>query len=312
MPDTLSLPTVLAQDGVDRAPSQDPSVHRPLVVVDPPMQGQDVVELQRAIRARLKARGLADDIPVATHGKFTEATALAAIEVQYFLGLRQDTYLRIDAKGHRVLTEGAQRIVREPDTRTPDQLQRAKDRRGQLERGPRYYAELAAKFGAGGGVNAALAFAEAQVGIKERPPGSNSGPKIDDWIHAAGYATPVPWCGCFVNAAIMAAGLPSGAGWIGYTPAIVQHAKRGVDGWSWHSVGEPGDLALFDTPGGDPAVHVEIVRARLSDTRYSTIGGNTSAGDGSQNDGGMVARRDDRATVGAFPIIGFARPPYAK
>ena len=310
MPETLTLPAVAAQDGVDREASQDPSVHRVLVVVDPPMQGRDVANLQRAISARLKARGI--DVPVASHGKFTEATALAAIEAQYFLGLRQDTYLRTDAKGHRVLTEGAQRIIREPDTRTPDQLQRAKDRRGQLERGPRYYEELARSFGAGGGVEDALAFAAAQVGIRERPAGSNSGPKIDDWIRAGGYNGPVPWCGCFVNACIMAAGLPSGAGWIGYTPAIVAHAKRGIDGWSWHSVGQPGDLALFDTPGGDPAVHVEIVRERLSDTRYSTYGGNTSAGDGSQNDGGMVARRDDRATVGAFPIIGFARPPYKK
>jgi hypothetical protein len=312
MPDTLSLPSVLAQDGIERQASQDPSVHRPLVVVDPPMQGRDVVELQRAIRARLKARGLGDDIPIATHGKFTEATALAAIEAQYFLGLRQDTYLRVDAKGHRIITEGAQHVLREPESRTPEQLKRAKDRKAQIERGPRYYAELAARFGAGGGVKDALAFAATHVGVKERPPGSNSGPKIDAWIRATGYTTPVPWCGCFVNACIMAAGLPSGAGWIGYTPAIVAHAKRGIDGWSWHAVGQPGDLALFDTPGGDPAVHVEIVRERLSNTRYSTYGGNTSAGDGSQNDGGMVARRDDRATVGAFPIIGFARPPYKR
>ncbi len=308
MPETLTLPAVAAQDGVDREASQDPSVHRVLVVVDPPMQGRDVANLQRAISARLKARGI--DVPVASHGKFTEATALAAIEAQYFLGLRQDTYLRTDAKGHRILTEGAQRIIREPDTRTPDQLQRAKDRRGQLERGPRYYEELAKSFGPGGGVKDALAFAAAQVGIKERPAGSNSGPKIDDWIHAGGYNGPVPWCGCFVNACIMAAGLPSGAGWIGYTPYIVSRAKAGTDGWSWHKVGQPGDLALFDTPGGAAAVHVEIVRERLSDTRYSTYGGNTSAGDGSQSDGGMVARRDDRATTGAFPIVGFARPPY--
>ena len=310
MPETLTLPVVAAQDGVDREFSQDPSVHRVLVVVDPPMEGRDVANLQRAIRARLKARGLADDIPVAAHGKFTEATALAALEAQYFLGLRSDTYLRKDAKGHRIVTEGAQRIIREPDTRTPDQLQRAKDRHAQIARGPRYYEELAKTFGAGNGVADALAFAAAQVGIKERPAGSNSGPKIDDWCRATGYTTPVPWCGCFVNACIMAAGLPSGAGWIGYTPSIVARAKAGTDGWSWHKLGRPGDLALFDTPGGATAVHVEIVRERLSDTRYSTYGGNTSAGDGSQNDGGMVARRDDRMTVGAFPIIGFARPPY--
>ena len=51
---------------------------------------------------------------------------------------------------------------------------------------------------------------------------------------------------------------------------------------------------------------------KLSDTRYSTIGGNTSSGNGSPNDGGMVARHDDRSTVGPFRIIGFARPPWKK
>jgi hypothetical protein len=110
----------------------------------------------------------------------------------------------------------------------------------------------------------------------------------------------------------MAGGLPSGAGWIGYTPSILNRAKQGTAGWSFHMDGQPGDLVLYDTPGGDPAVHVEIVRKRLSSTTYSTIGGNTSSGDGSQSDGGMVARHDDRSTMGTFRIIGFARPPWKK
>ena len=91
------------------------------------------------------------------------------------------------------------------------------------------------------------------------------------------------------------------------------HAKAGRDGWSWHtSDGKPGDLALYDDgPGGAIAVHVEIVRAKLSATRYSTYGGNTSAGSsGSQSNGGMVARHDDRSTTGGFHITGFARPPW--
>jgi hypothetical protein len=73
----------------------------------------------------------------------------------------------------------------------------------------------------------------------------------------------------------------------------------------------PGDLALYDDgAGGDPVVHVEIVRKRLSATTYSTYGGNTSSGNGSPSDGGMVARHDDRSTTGMFHIIGFARPPW--
>jgi hypothetical protein len=302
-----------AHDGFPRTRSMDTSVHRVLVVVDPPLEGRDVANLQRAVHKRLKARGLADDVPVPTHGKFTLATALACLEAQYFLGLRSDTFLRQDAHGNRIVTEGAQRILRQPELRDGRQLQRAKDRHAQIERGPRFYEELAHELGlTGHGVKDALAFAMAQVGIKEQPPGSNAGPKIDDWCRAAGYTDPVPWCGCFVNACLMAGGLPSGAGWIGYTPAILERAQSQTAGWSFHQEGMPGDLALFDTPGGDPVVHVEIVRMRISDTRYSTVGGNTSSGNGSPNDGGMVAMHDDRSTVGHFRIIGFARAPWKK
>ncbi len=302
-----------ADNGVPRDESNDPSAHRALVVVDPPMRGRDVANLQQATRDRLKARGLADDVPVPMHGKFTLATALACLEAQYFLGLKSETYLLEDSHGHRVVTVGAQRIIREPESRTAEQLKRAEERRGQLERGPRYYEDLAKELGLSGGkgVADALKFALAQVGVKEQPAASNWGPKIQDWIKAGGYNGPVPWCGCFVNACIMAGGVPSGAGWIGYTPSILSRAKAGTDGWSFHAIGEPGDLALYDKPGGDPVEHVEIVHKRLSDTRYECVGGNTSSSDGgSQSNGGMVALRSDRSTVGNWRIIGFARPPW--
>jgi hypothetical protein len=310
----MATTDITAHDGIAHKPSKLAAVHRPLVVVDPPMEGRDVANLQRATKLRLKARGLADDVPVPLHGKFTAATALACIEAQYFLGLLADTYLRKDELGHRVVTEGAQQIIRRPETRQAGQLERAAERRAQLDLGPHFYKQLADELGlAGKGVADALKFAARQVGTKERPPGSNSGPKIDGWCHAAGYKGPVPWCGCFVNACLMAGGLPSGAGWIGYTPAILAHATAKTDGWSLHAQGVSGDLALYDDgPGGDPVVHVEIVRAALSATRYSTYGGNTSSGDGSPSDGGMVARHDDRSTMGSFRIIGFARPPRTK
>jgi len=309
--------TTIAADGIARKPSKDPAVHRTLTVVDPPLEGRDVANLQRAVRARLEARGLdSKDVPVPQHGKFTALTALACIEAQYFLGLRSETYLKLDRHHNRVLTEGAQRIIRDPDQRERDQLARAKVRKAQAERGPRYYEELAAHMGLGGhGVEDAMQFAASHVGVREQPAGSNSGPLIDAWTRLAGYASPVPWCGCFVNACIVAAGVPSGASWgIGYTPYIITRAKSGAGGWSWHAIGQRGDLALFDSgPGGPTAVHVEIVRTRLSGTNYATIGGNTSSGTaGSQSNGGMVARRDDRSTAGGFHIVGFARPPYKR
>ena len=87
--------------------------------------------------------------------------------------------------------------------------------------------------------------------------------------------------------------------------------QGGHGGWSFHAIGEPGDLALYDKPGGDAVEHVEIVHKRLSDTHYECVGGNTSSSDGgSQSNGGMVALRGDRSTVGNWRIIGFARPPW--
>lgn len=304
------------QDGIKRMSSQDPDVHRELVVVYPPMGGRDVAVLNHAVKARLDARGM--DIPTPTHGKFTHAAAVAAVEAGYFLGLRSDTYLRRTMVGgdpRLTVTEGAQTIIRNPDRRSDEQLARAKERQGQLERGPRYYEELAKDGGdvmPGRGAKAAMAFAVKQLGTTESPPGSNWGPKIGAWIKAAGYVSPVPWCGCFANACIMAGGLPSGAGWIGYTPAIVGHARKGIGGWSWHGAadGRLGDLVLFDTPGGDPAVHVGVAEKQINAGTYQTIEGNTSSGSaGSQSEGGGVFRRT-RSTSGHFRIIGFARPPW--
>lgn len=307
----------MPKDGIPRSSSADPTVHRELWTLDPPMEGRDVANLQRAIIDRLRPRGIGrNDVPVATHGKFTYQTALAAIEAQYFLGLASETYLKHDDEWHRCVTIGAQRAIRDPAARTRVQLDRAKERRGQLEKGPRYYLDLLRQHEGGiprtTGPDAALAFASKHVGVTEQPAGSNWGPHIEGWIRAAGYVGPVPWCGCFVNACLMAAGLPSGAGWIGYTPSIVTRAKSGIEGWSWHGVGEPGDLALFDTPGGDSAVHVGIVEKRLSTSTYQSVEGNTSSGPGgSQANGGGVFRRE-RSTAGTFRIIGFARPPWRR
>jgi murein DD-endopeptidase MepM/ murein hydrolase activator NlpD len=124
----------------------DPAVHRELVVVNPPMTGRDIANLQRAIKERLDARGLADDVPTPLHGKFTQATWFGCVEAGYFLGLRSQTYLATDL-GRGVCTEGAQTIIRQPGTRTSAQLERAKDRQGH--EGPRYYTELSAGSGTG-------------------------------------------------------------------------------------------------------------------------------------------------------------------
>lgn len=277
------------------------------------MQGRDVANLQRALKDRLTARGLADDVPVPTHGKFTHATWLACVEAGYFLGLRSDTYLATQGDPARgVCSRGAQLIIRNPVSRDSFQLVRADARRVALIHGPRYFKTLVSAGSLGAGADAALALARKHIGLTESPAGSNWGPTISDWIKSAGYNSPVPWCGCAVNAWCVAGGVPSGAGWIGYTPAIIQHAKAGTGGWSWHTDCAPGDLVLYDSPGGDAAVHVGMAEKRIAAGHVQTIEGNTSSGPGgSQANGGGVFRRDRVSTPG-FRIVGYARPPWPK
>ena len=111
------------------------------------MAGRDVANLQRAVKERLAARALADDVPTPMDGKFTQATWFACVEAGYFLGLRSQTYLATDL-GRGLCTRGAQKIIRQPETRTKAQLTRAKERRAH--EGPRYYLDLAGGGGGGG------------------------------------------------------------------------------------------------------------------------------------------------------------------
>jgi hypothetical protein len=302
-------------DGAKREASTDPKVHRDLVEVHPPLTGRDVANVNRAVHERLKARGLADDVTSPMHDQWTHAAAIAAVEACYWLGLRSATYLaktKIRGEDRFVLGQGAQTILRDPGKRDATQLKRASDRAALLKRGPRYWNDLAARHGVGGkSMEDALTWALSVVGTHEIPAGSNRGPKIDDWIRLAGYEGPVPWCGCFVNAVVMHGGVPSGRGWIGYTPAIIQHAQNGTGGWKWvgPSQGQRGMVPVFDTPGGAAAVHTGVCLERLSASTYKTVEGNTSNGDGSQSDGGIVAVRS-RSTGGDFHIVGFAIPPW--
>lgn len=293
----------------ERTASTNPAVHRDLIVMDPPQEGRDVADLQRAIAARLDARGI--KIPTPTHGKFTHATWLAAIEAGYALGLQSATYLKTDQ--HRgVSTQGAQTIIRDPDARTAVQRSRASARAEQVKRGPRYYDDLAHKAGISGGhgAQAAVDFLVKHVGTHETPAGSNWGGVVEGWIKLAGYDSPEPWCGCATNAALIAAGISNGRAWgIGYCPNVISHAKAGRDGWSWHTTGQLGDIIVFAGPDGE-AEHQGLSRGHGTLQSCPTVEGNTSSSaGGSQDNGGTVAEHE-RVSSSAFRILGYARPPY--
>lgn len=132
-------------------------------------------------------------------------------------------------------------------------------------------------------------------GITEQPPGSNTDRRADG-IRAAqlrvrGSSEPVPWCGVWAGAALMAGGVKGIDARIASVYWIELQAKGGnrpFRGWTTDRRRvRRGDLVVLFGEG----VHVGVVR-RFVPGFVITDEGNTSAGQaGSQDNGGGAYRR---------------------
>jgi peptidoglycan hydrolase-like protein with peptidoglycan-binding domain len=161
--------------------------------------------------------------------------------------------------------------------------------------GPQTWASLNSTPISGKGERArAVAWAKSQVGVTERPAGSNWGHPVQDWIIEAGYNEPEPWCQCFANQVGKAGtrGRLKSRWFGGYTVSVVQMARRGEHGLKPRSLAtvQAGDWVYFDWGSG--IEHVEVFLAHNADGTIQTIGGNTSFDqNGSQSNGGAVAHK---------------------
>src|SRR3954452_21511863 len=119
---------------------------------------------------------------------------------------------------------------------------------------------------------AALAAAEAEVGVAEQPPGSNDSPRIAQYRQAtAGSPGPGPWCAYFASWACRQAGTPigengTGGGSVDGLYAWAQRVGR-AEGSSYTP--KPGDLIVWDE-------HIGVVESVLPDGSVKTIEGNSS------------------------------------
>lgn len=266
---------------------------RTLQLTSPLMRGSDVERFQQDVNAELKRWNI--DFSLDVDGAYGVETRDTARSVCYGLGLKSP-----------VMEHGATPAIRlkirnrKLSTAERERFHARKPWRERLE---------ARLEGPGAVIEAALDFARAQIGVTEQPAGSNRGPKIDQWERACGCIA-APWCGCFANAFLTAAGFADQP-WLRYCPWIEQRAKSGEGGWSWVAVPSRGALVLY---GASIAQHVGVVEdVKLG--RPITIEGNTSSGPGgSQSNGGGVFRRDRKAdgSLAGFPIRGYAIPPWGK
>jgi hypothetical protein len=267
-----------------------------LALTSPHMTGDIVTQLQKDLNTRLDAW----DVPfhVDVDGDYGQQSRDTARSVLYGLGVDISTedFDGVD-QNDRLKVRRGYPYLSEPE----------KARHAQRDD---WRARFADRFG-GGTVKVALDFARNHIGVTEHPAGSNRGPDIDPWERACGVIA-APWCGCFANACLVAAGFPN-LFWLRYCPSIEAKAKSSEGGWDWISSGgecQPGDLVLY---GSSIASHVGLVETVNGDRDTATLEGNTSNGPGgSQSNGGIVARRrrHEDGSLSGFPIRGYARPPW--
>ena len=155
-----------------------------------------------------------------------------------------------------------------------------------------------------GTANQLLTIAQKQLGICENPPGSNN-VRYNTWYYGREVmGSAYPWCMVFVQWVFAQAGvkLPVRTASCG---ALMNAAKAAG---CWVTAGfKPGDVVIYDFPGGAATDHCGIVETELPDYGVQAVEGNTSQS-GSQSNGGMVCRKN---RPGKY-IVGAVRPVFDK
>lgn len=125
--------------------------------------------------------------------------------------------------------------------------------------------------GTAGGARA-LAFAQAEVGVSEQPPGSNDAPRIAEYRSSTAGSGIGPWCSYFVSWAARQAGTPLGEAGQGFgaVTSLWGWAQRTGRALPAGTVPQAGDLILW---GGR---HIGIVESVDAEGQIHTIEGNSS------------------------------------
>ena len=140
----------------------------------------------------------------------------------------------------------------------------------------------------------AMEHALRDVGVTEHPPNSNWGPRVSQYLRAAGINVPAPWCAAFVTYHLRA---------VGYD--VKTPGPASVENWvQWASkhgmiVARPfrGDLVCYDWNADNWYDHIGFVvrvlalrwRGKTFAGLIKTVEGNTSFGNDSN--GGKVMIR---------------------
>ena len=144
-----------------------------------------------------------------------------------------------------------------------------------------------------------LAIARKELGYKESPAGSNR-TKYGAWFGLNGQ----PWCMMFVQWCFRQAGAQDLLPALTASCGALMRAAQSKEQWITSGY-QPGDVVIYDFPGGAATDHCGIVITQLTDG-VRAIEGNTGAGKDANGGRVMERTRPDRY------ILGAVRPHYEK
>ena len=142
-----------------------------------------------------------------------------------------------------------------------------------------------------------LDIARAELGYTETPAGSNR-TKYGKWFGLDGQ----PWCMMFVQWVFAQAGATDLLPALTASCGALMRAGKAAGRWVTGNY-QPGDVVIYDFPGGAATDHCGIVVTALT-TGVRAIEGNTAVGDDSN--GGAVMER----TRPLSQVVGAVRPDY--
>lgn len=145
----------------------------------------------------------------------------------------------------------------------------------------------------------ALDRARKDIGMKERPPGSNRCEISNNW------GIQGPWCAMAVSTWYLKSGSKAFKmhADFAYVPYMLTAAARGLNGLAITNVSyvRPGDVVCFDWSGDGIADHVGLFESWIEKGKtFRSIEGNTAVGNDSN--GGQVMRRE--RSIGQVARIG--------
>lgn len=155
-----------------------------------------------------------------------------------------------------------------------------------------------------GTVKELLSIARNELGVYESPPNSNN-VKYNTWYYGREVVgSAYQWCVCYVMYVFNRANvkLPT----VTASCGELTRAAKAKGCWVVRDF-RPGDVVIYDFPGGANTDHCGIIEMELPDYGVQTIEGNTSVS-GSQSNGGMVCRKSRPYKY----IIGAVRPTFDK